>query len=520
MSTHTQFVDPRTTPGFNLDPDRDTKGNFEKLKEIWMNSQPILDFKSLLKGYKVESIGNCANLLNTIFINQVFREKGKNKSVEIGCDSWIKSISNSEQKTARKDLIREGIIICDEVKKYGSYGSKAYCFEFTPVFWKKVKKLSKSPPSKTKCNVKKRKAKVEKYAERPIDPEEARLLDWMIYCHQKIKIDNFDAVAELYEQLLTGPATEAISAFESFLPMIFGGALMINIKTTANRYFCPLNRFPKKFRSYLKHEDDKELFSIDIANAYPTFMFAFYKAEDQAEREEMYRYLKWLDNDFYRSLLTNLRRYYKNVENLKYRIPRSRTEIKKDFNTALNSQEWERSTIRKCGFLNSDNKLSLTWHLFTKNFPILFDRMKAEVTANRALYLSKRKDLCVGIGLTAVELQVMRPVYLELMERGIWFNPSHDGVTVEKDGLHIAKALVEESLLNLIGFAKVTAETWIGEKPVSFGIDENSVKNDDSLTFGDTFEYNLYNKDGDTTPYYGGFLDDVSLSSTVVAKPT
>ena len=74
--------------------------------------------------------------------------------------------------------------------------------------------------------------------------------------------------------------------------------------------------------------------------------------------------------------------------------------------------------------------------------------------------------------------------------------------------------------LNLIGFAKVTAETWIGEKPVSFGIDENSVKNDDSLTFGDTFEYNLYNKDGDTIPYYGGFLDDVSLSSTVVAKPT
>jgi hypothetical protein len=519
MRTHTQFVDPRTTDGFNLDPDRDTKYNLQKLQEKWTTSQPILDFKSLLNRNKVESLGNCANLLNTIFINQVFREKGKNKSVEIGCDSWIKSISHTDQKVARKDLIREGIISCDKVRKYGSYGSKAYCFEFTPMFWKKVQKLSKSPPNKTKCNVEKRKAKAVKYAERPIDPEEARLLDWMIKCHQKIKIDDFDAVAALYDELLSGPATEAISAFESFLPIIFGDALMINIKATANRYFCPLNRFPKKFRSYLKHEDDKELFSIDIATAYPTFMFGFYKAADQDERDEMTRYLKWLDHDFYQNLLTNVRRYYKNVESLKYRIPRSRPQIKEDFNIALNSQEWEHSTIRKSRFLSSDSRLNLSWQVFTMNFPILYDRMKAEVIGNKALYLSKRKDLCVGIGLTAVELQVMRPVYLELMEKGIWFNPSHDGVTVEKDGLHIAKALVEESLMNLIGFAKVTAETWIGEKPVSFGIDENSVKDDDSISFGENFEYNLF-KDGNTTPYYGGFLDDVSLSSTVVAKPT
>jgi hypothetical protein len=120
-----------------------------------------------------------------------------------------------------------------------------------------------------------------------------------------------------------------------------------------------------------------------------------------------------------------------------------------------------------------------------------------------------------GIGLTAVELKVMRPVYKALMRRNIWFNPAHDGVTVEKDGYLLAKRFIEEQLLKVIGYARVTAETWIDEKPLTFTYNDDTIKDDPSKSLGEPLNDNLY-IEGVPCPYYGGFLDDVPVSSTVV----
>jgi hypothetical protein len=90
MNAPTQFVDPRITEGFNQDSDRDKTGNLQRLKDRWLTEQPMLDFKPELKKHGIINAGTCDTICNTIFFNQQFRQKGKNKDVEIGCDSWLK----------------------------------------------------------------------------------------------------------------------------------------------------------------------------------------------------------------------------------------------------------------------------------------------------------------------------------------------------------------------------------------------------------------------------------------------
>jgi hypothetical protein len=515
MNAPTQFVDPRITEGFNQDSDRDKTGNLQRLKDRWLTEQPMLDFKPELKKHGIINAGTCDTICNTIFFNQQFRQKGKNKDVEIGCDSWLKSIAHGDLKKARNKLLEKELIHCDNHKKYGDHGSKAFYYRFTNKGWEIVKQLRKNPPKLTKCNINKRHKRVEKQREEKYDPEEAELLDCMADYQFKIKIKDIDGLTRLWDEIKVTSTTVAITVFESSITFIFRELLEKNIILKANRYYCALNRLPKDLRKFFGHEDGKELISLDIGSCYPTFLFGCYKDETEEERNEMGRYIKWLDHDFYRTLLTNVRRYYKNTEKLKQRIPKTRDEVKTDFNASLNSVEWERDKIRKSKITNFDHKFSLTWYVFIKNFPLLFERLVDEINDNKALYISKKNRLCAGIGLTAVELKVMRPVYKALMRRNIWFNPAHDGVTVEKDGYLLAKRFIEEQLLKVIGYARVTAETWIDEKPLTFTYNDDTIKDDPSKSLGEPLNDNLY-IEGVPCPYYGGFLDDVPISSTVV----
>jgi hypothetical protein len=237
---------------------------------------------------------------------------------------------------------------------------------------------------------------VEKQREEKYDPEEAELLDCMADYQFKIKIKDIDGLTRLWDEIKVTSTTEAITVFESSITFIFRELLEKNIILKANRYYCALNRLPKDLRKFFGHEDGKELISLDIGSCYPTFLFGYYKGETEEERNEMGRYIKWLDHDFYRTLLTNVRRYYKNTEKLKQRIPKTRDEVKTDFNASLNSVEWERDKIRKSKITNFDHKFSLTWYVFIKNFPLLFERLVDEINDNKALYISKKNRLCAG----------------------------------------------------------------------------------------------------------------------------
>jgi len=518
MSTHTQFVDPRTTPGFNLDPDRDTKGNFEKLKERMLHEQPMANYKPYLKERKVISPGTSDTICNTIRTAQFFRAKSKNDWVEIGHQSWFSAISDGDLNNIREDLIKRRIIVCDKKKLYGEYGSKAFYYKFTPKFFKDViQKQQDDPPVLKKCNVKKRIERVKKYKLEDPDPELPALLDYLAMCQQRIHIKDIDEFNKLWNEISKGSHKRASLAYESFLPFIFRDILEQNIKLQGNRFFCPLNRFPKEFRHFMGLDNGIELFSLDIDSCHPTFLYCFYRGETDVELSEMRKYQDWLEGDFYRRLLSATRNYFHNKPGLLDYIPRNRGEVKTEFLTALNSEAWSGDKISISKIHNTKGYKSMCWQTFKANFPILFERLTAEILSNKETYRSKRNKLCAGTGLTAIELKVMRPVYTELMKRGIWCNPSHDGLTVEEDGVVIAAQLMNESLRNHIGLGSVSVETWTTQEPVSYF--DDYINDDVSHTYDNDVK-KVHTIESPPPLYTRGFLDDVSLSSTVVAKPT
>jgi len=76
---------------------------------------------------------------------------------------------------------------------------------------------------------------------------------------------------------------------------------------------------------------------------------------------------------------------------------------------------------------------------------------------------------------------------------------------------------MNESLRNHIGLGSVSVETWTTQEPVSY-FDEY-INKDVSHSFDNAFN-KLHTIVSPPSLYTRGFLDDVSLSSTVVAKPT
>jgi len=518
MRTHTQLVDPRTTEGFNLDPDRDTKGNFEKLKERMLREQPMVNYKPALSEMNVLSPGTGSTICNTIRTFQLFRQRGKNDWVEIGSESWFSAISDGDLSDFREDLIKRKIIVCDKKKLYAEYGSKAFYYKFTPKFFKNVIiKEQDAQPVLKKCNVKKRVERVQKYKPEDNDPELGNLLDYLARCQQRIHIQDIDEFNKLWDELSKGSHKKATVAYEAFLPFIFREILDQNIKLRSNRFFCPLNRFPKKFRHFMGLDTGEKLFSLDIDSCHPTFLYCFYRDETEEESSEMRKYRDWLEGDFYRRLLSATRNYFHNKPGLIDYIPRGRDEVKEEFLTLLNSEAWSDDKIKISKIRKTNGHKSLCWQAFKANFPILFERLTAEILSNKETYRSKRNKLCAGTGLTAIELKVMRPVYTELMKRGVWCNPSHDGLTVEEDGVVIAAQLMNESLRNHIGLGSVSVETWTTQEPVSY-FDEY-INKDVSHSFDNAFN-KLHTIVSPPSLYTRGFLDDVSLSSTVVAKPT
>ena len=79
-------------------------------------------------------------------------------------------------------------------------------------------------------------------------------------------------------------------------------------------------------------------------------------------------------------------------------------------------------------------------------FPKLFKRIKEFVGTHRNEIISKKGYPSIGIALMAIELKVLYPVYNQLIARGYWFVPMHDGFVVEEDGSSIAVQLTEQSL--------------------------------------------------------------------------
>jgi hypothetical protein len=63
-------------------------------------------------------------------------------------------------------------------------------------------------------------------------------------------------------------------------------------------------------------------------------------------------------------------------------------------------------------------------------------------------------------------MKVMLPVYLQLISRGIWFYPEHDGLAILKKDMEFVEKLLVDSLNHNIGYGLVSKKRWKDQEPL------------------------------------------------------
>ena len=410
-----------------------------------------INFNPLMKEMGLYRAGSAATMLSFLNRLQEAYWKGENEFVSIHARSWENKLADGIRTRIKNALIAASILETD-----GHYipNEKSLGYRFTDSFYHDhVIPLRDSNPSFKEIELKPRK-------QVPCDPteHEALVLGAMAKNELEVMVDEKRALEIL--QSKSGNASETIRAIDSIRAFHLVEQLGQNLRIAKHRFFGDFVNIPSSIKSAFIHKDGKEFISLDIKACHPTLLHCLYEGETEIEREEAKKHAKWLAVDFYRKLLQVFSR---TMHNTNYRpfIPTERSVVKDQFIKALNSEEFKSEKLRvsKIG--------GALWDFYRRQFPEQFKRLRKAIESNKDLYVANSGKICVGVGLMALELKVMLPVYLELIKRGLWFIPAHDGLTVEKAGAAIAKKLTEESLGKVVGQGVVTLETWLDKKPIT-----------------------------------------------------
>lgn len=410
-----------------------------------------INFNPLMKEMGIYKAGSAATMLSFLNRLQEAYWKGENEFVSIHAHSWDNKLADGIRTQIKKALIAANILKTD-----GRYipKEKSLGYRFTDSFYHDhVIPLRDSNPSFKKIELKPRK-------QVPCDPteHEALVLGAMAKNELEVIVDEQRALEIL--QSRGGNTSETIRALNSIKAFHLIEELGQNLRIAKHRFFGDFVNIPSSIKSAFKHKDGKEFISLDIKACHPTLLHCLYEGETQTERNEAEKHAKWLAVDFYGKLLQVFSRTMHNTEFRPF-IPTERSVVKKQFIKALNSEEFRREKLRvsKIG--------GALWNFYRRQFPEQFKRLRKAIESNKNLYVSKSGKTCIGVGLMALELKVMMPVYLELIKRGLWFIPAHDGLTMEIAGAAIAKKLTEESLSKVVGQGVVTLEGWLDKEPIT-----------------------------------------------------
>jgi hypothetical protein len=431
------LIDPRAYRLFDANPERDVEGSKVRLRKMICENDALLDFSGVLKSRGwVKNIIPAVRMLNDIYTHQNLWKEGNNEWVAIGGETgWSTSCSNAKKREIKDQLMTSGCIESDGFKLYGPCGSKAFCYRFKIDFHNEVvMRVANQKPVLKKWL---KKACRLKQGDFVLDQEFKRQLEANI---KALEI-NWIGVEQIYDQCQHNAALvrQLLQSLRSFLDQ------NLQAYQQRNRIFTPVVNLPSQLRHLVSHKDGKELVKVDIKSCHATFISSRYEAETKEERKEAGVYRNLIKWGFYEVMRQQV---YIGVR------PRGRDEVKRLFNAFLNSREWGNEKIR-ISYFNAVGKA------FIKKFPILFQRIKDFVRKHGDEIMSRKGYPSIGIALMAIELKVLYPVYNELIARGYWFVPMHDGFVVEQDGLALAVQLTEQSLLERIGAGSVTVEDWI-----------------------------------------------------------
>lgn len=419
-----------------------------------VSKQKVYDFVPILKQLGLPNSRASSPMLSTIFNHQLLYSKGENQYVQIHTNSWQNAMSGTKRKKIKDNLEKKKII---EFDPHYTPNEKSQNYRFNKAFHKNFIIPFLSNPLTT--NKPKNWTPTERIQDRSLVTEEQGfVLDAM--GTNVLQLDyNEDLAVELFLKRVEGNYKEEAQFNEAFRSLVFKKELANNVQMVKDRFHGPLNRFPKKFRAPIYHISGEEIISLDIVSCHPTFLLAFYIDECEDEIIEHDKLESWIKKGFYKVLQRETFKALQNTRTVNY-IPDNRDETKEEFMKALNSEEWSRDKIRK-------TKVgSHIWNTFRSHFPKLYKRLEIEVKSNQELYRSKSNQLCVGCGLFSLEMKVMLPVYLQLISRGIWFYPEHDGLAILKKDMEFVERLLVDSLNHNIGYGLVSKKRWKDQEPL------------------------------------------------------
>lgn len=425
-----------------LAPDRDRTVTGEKFRKM-MSFDLNLDLKPALRklDWGTKNLTPAQRVMTDIYRHQKRFAAGKNSWVEIGIQyGFSGTYSNKKLASVKDKLEAKGCIEIDRRKRYAKDNPFAFKYRFNDEFYTAavLPAIEGKPVQLRRANKNRKPREIVTHSER------IGLLQ-QVKRNSEMLIPDYEAIETYMSEMSAGEAIHAASVLTPFLD----DHIDHYISEDRNlRVYSPYLQLPRIWRPYVYHKEGKVLVDIDIKTCHALLLFALYskRGSDYVGEAKEKRLFKRIivHGDLYKFLRSKVN---------KYRTKRkySRDEIKKLFNSFLNSSAWCEldQDIRSRDFKEyraGKGEINKVGQVFSKAFPILFRRMKEEVAANLPLLKSKKAKPALGNGLMAMESKVLEPVYAELMAKDYFFIPCHDGVLVEADAKELTVNLILKSL--------------------------------------------------------------------------
>lgn len=424
-----------------LDADRDRKEGAKNLRILLQTRSCFLNFESALiqRGWqKTNGVKSAIRVLNSIFRYQKFFSKVKNGWVEISSNHGFNvSLSGSELRVIKDRLQHSRCIQIKRIKLYGEMGSKAYEYRFEPNFYTSVvERLKSEKPVYLKWS------KTEKKPKQDITKSERHsILIQVKHNSEQLEV-NWEKVEELYETLDTEEKWMLENSIRPFASEILDHHISEDLN---GRIYSPYISIHRAYRPFIYHKDGKIIHDVDIKTCHPTFLYSLYQYCSEEEDKERRLYKKIITKgDFYGFIECGINKFNKGK-------PVERDRVKQLFSSFLNSDAWcdVEMELKAKNFKNyraGKPTINAAGRVFIKKFPVLFERMKEAVKKNLEFVMSKKDKPCLGIALMAMEKDILDPVYSELVARGYFFIPCHDGFLVEDDALNLSMELLRRNL--------------------------------------------------------------------------
>ena len=433
-----------------LAPDRDRTVTGEKFRKM-MSFDLNLDLKPALRklDWGTKNLTPAQRILTDIYRHQKRFAAGKNEWVEIGVEYGF-SITISKGKLAEiKDKLEiKGCIEIRRSKRYGTNNPFAYKYRFNEEFFTKaiIPAIEGEPVKLRRANKNRKPREIVTHSER------MGLLQ-QVKRNSEMLIPDYEAIEAYVGEMNAGEAIHAANILAPFLDEHINHFVS---EDRNGRIYSPYLQVHRIWRPYVYHKEGKVLVDIDIKTCHALLLYSLYSKyyfsfEDEKKEKRLFKRII-VHGDLYEFLRSKVNKY-------KTKRKYTRDEVKKYFNSFLNSATWceldqdIRAKDFKEDYRAGRGKINEVGKVFSKTFPGLFERMKQEVAANLPLLTSKNSKPALGNGLMAMESKVLDPVYAELMAKDYFFIPCHDGVLVEADAKELTVNLILKSLEQQTGLS-------------------------------------------------------------------